>query len=307
MLSASQFYSNYYGHPVESLSTLYSTILEQQPTRPVLFLAGDSSLDNKHWLFPEPANMFMSKAVDMSDESFTGPAPRLYRKVLDPPRAVKDVAFWMDKEIGDHVTTVNCAIEATTLAERANGLLAQDIFIRDHLTYRDILVISIGANDIAMRPTLRTMMSMATLLLTPIRFINGGWAPGLSYFVKMFRDTLRQYVEKLVQKQKPRAVIICMIYFPDESVAQLGWADFTLSKLGYNSNPQHLQAVIRKVYELGTKKIVIPGTRIIPCALFEVLDGKTSVYYKERVEPSVQGGQKMAARFSELLKTELDW
>ena len=41
----------------------------------------------------------------------------------------------------------------------------------------------------------------------------------------------------------------------------------------YNRNPSHLQAVIRKVFELGTKKITLNETEYVPIPLFEALDG----------------------------------
>ena len=63
--------------------------------------------------------------------------------------------------------------------------------------------------------------------------------------------------------------------------------------MGYNSNPEKLQEVIRQIFRLGTQAIRIPGSVVIPVPLFKVLDGKTSEDYSQRVEPSEQGGAKM--------------
>ena len=52
--------------------------------------------------------------------------------------------------------------------------------------------------------------------------------------------------------------------------------------------------MIKKVFELGTSRIKIPGTEVVPFPLFEVLDGKDTNDYLQRVEPSPQGGAKMA-------------
>lgn len=46
-VDAFEFYSNYDGHPLRSLDTLYNAVREQAPERPIVHLAGDSSLDNK--------------------------------------------------------------------------------------------------------------------------------------------------------------------------------------------------------------------------------------------------------------------
>jgi len=43
-----------------------------------------------------------------------------------------------------------------------------------------------------------------------------------------------------------------------------------------------------------TRNISIPGTQVVPVALYHVLDGKHSRDYVARVEPSATGGSKMA-------------
>jgi len=84
-----------------------------------------------------------------------------------------------------------------------------------------------------------------------------------------------------------------MIYYPDENNTP-SWANPALSALGYNSNPEKLQMLIRKVFEEAISKITIEGSEVIPVPLFNVLDGKHSSDYIARVEPSPSGGRKMA-------------
>ena len=43
--------------------------------------------------------------------------------------------------------------------------------------------VSVGGNDIALAPTLRTMVSMFALTRSPVWMIKRGIAPGFSYFV----------------------------------------------------------------------------------------------------------------------------
>ena len=62
----------------------------------------------------------------------------------------------------------------------------------------------------------------------------------------------------------------------------------------YDCAPSRLQAGIRKVFELATSRIRIPGVEVVPFPLFEVLDGSDTRDYVQRVEPSPQGGKKMA-------------
>ena len=124
----------------------------------------------------------------------------------------------------------------------------------------------------------------------------------------MFKDQIEAYVSKLVGKQKPRAVIICMIYYPLEGGVskQSSWADSQLTLLGYDRFPSQLQTAISKMYELATKHIRIPGVKVVPCALFEAMDGKNEEDYTERVEPSVEGGRKIASQLMEIIESLIE-
>lgn len=296
--------------------------LEESGCKSFVWLAGDSSLDNKHWLF---SNKFNPKV--MFDEASCADAVNGYETILEPPRVPRDVCFWLNKGLeaeykgaGHRVCAVNTAVEESTLGQRVDDdnaqLLLQDEFLRDHLSENDILIVDVGGNDVALRPTKATGINMAILLYlscTPIiRWFSCAFAPylgcycgfplGLGYFVNMFKNKTAAYVEKLIEKRKPKKVIVCMLYYLDESPSG-GWADGVLSMLGYDKNPAKLQAVIKRVFELGTSKISLPGVEVVPFPLFQALDGKDPNDYLERVEPSVQGGRKMAeALLQEILK-----
>jgi len=290
MIEALKFYGNYHGHLTSHLETVHRHL--QANSFPIIFLAGDSSLDNKHWLFPgskkDPTELF--------DPSFTAPAPPHYRDILEPARSVKDVTFWLNNA-PEQICAINAAVEASTLADRKSTLLPQDEFIRDNITENDTLIVSVGGNDVVLRPTPRTMWNMSTVLLSPDWMIEKGYAPGLGYLKKMFGDQVQSYVQQLISKRTPKNVLVCMVYYLDESPSTASWANKALSLLGYNSNPARLQMIIRKVFELGTCSIKIKDTNIIPIPLFHALDSKDPSDYAHRVEPSVQGGRKMADFF----------
>lgn len=91
-----------------------------------------------------------------------------------------------------------------------------------------------------------------------------------------------------------------MIYYPDEAGTP-SWAGLALGALGYNSNPARLQQLIRKAFDFATSNIRIPGSEVIPVPLFNVLDGKRSEDYIARVEPSPEGGRKMAEFILDLI------
>jgi len=274
-----------------------------------VFLAGDSSLDNKHWFF----SGFRTKAEQiMAGEcDFIGKAINGYERVLSPPFMVKDVAYWMNKELLEYNSgsvvscCLNCAVEESCIVGReTTGLPPQDLFIRDTITSDDVLVVDVGGNDVALSPTPGVIFNIAWLLkLTPQFCIEHGGpfcAPGLLYFIHMFSTRLKRYIHSLIEKQKPKKVVVCMLYFLDE-VAGGSWADFVLGKLGYDTNPSKLQAVMRQVYYWGVKSIKIPGVEIVTLPLYETLDGKHTGDYVQRVEPSVEGGRKLACTIAKAL------
>ncbi len=58
-----------------------------------------------------------------------------------------------------------------------------------------------------------------------------------------------------------------------------------------------LHSLINDIYQVGTRRISLKvDSAVRPVALSEVMDGSDVRDYVERVEPSVQGGKKMAQR-----------
>jgi hypothetical protein len=293
-INPSRFYHEWKGHPLSDISDFRSITLSQRPNGPIIYLAGDSSLDNKYWV-PSSGPHGEPLPVDV---------PEIYPHVLSRPQPKPDVAFWLNHFLGDRATTINLAVEESTLRERDHHLLPHDKFIRDNIRAEDILIVSIGANDIALKPSFSTIRHMLQLAwLTSRSSLEKGTAWSLSHFIDMFQNQVQAYISRIVEKQKPRAVIVCMIYYPLEANIsdQKGWADLPLSLLGYNRYPTQLQTAIKKMYELATTKIQIAGTKVVPCALFEAMDGKHEEDYTARVEPSVEGGRKMGLKLKEIL------
>lgn len=274
----------------------------------IIYLAGDSSLDNKHW--------FHNRAAALNG----------YDLILDPPESVKDIAYWINYEIvkrglQEEFTAINGAIEESTIRGRACGKLKdQDVFIRDNIEPKDYLVLSVGGNDIALQPSPCTICNTIALLsctnteclknctcgcalpcdeyfmgMGPSCFSNCLAFPcGYGYFLHLFGTRVNAIARRMISgKNKPKKVLICMIYYLDEKPGN-SWAEGALSLLGYNRDPSHLQMLIRKVYEQATKAIVIDGTEVVAVPLFAGLDGKHTEDYSQRVEPSASGGQKLA-------------
>lgn len=355
-ISANDFYQEFSGHRVQHLTTLHANIRRSSAPN-LIWCAGDSSLDNKYWF---------------SDEVPAVPGP--YQNTLSPPRSKPDVTYWLNSlatstsfataqynaissgnnstggNPGSHATApirrrwsaINTAVEATTLNGRSFSLRPQDKFIRDHIQADDVLVVSVGGNDIALCPCPCTLLSIVSLILClPVHCTANGCImcnqnrggtipvddcccgcgpslcscglacpPCLGYFAHLFGTRLSLFLEALTAKTRPALILVCMVYFPDEAVTPkhhpMGWADPALAALNYNNRPDKLQALTRKIYSDVICNICIEGTRVVPVPLFESLSGKTSSDYVARVEPSPSGGRKMAEQILALIESNLN-
>ncbi|KAA8497701.1 hypothetical protein FVE85_5286 [Porphyridium purpureum] len=272
------FYGEYHGHTVRHLDAIYRAVGGER--RPTIWLAGDSSLDNKYWL----------------NSRDRVPACNGYEQVLE--YQMPDVCYYLNKALADEFVCVNTAVEESRLVERRGSTMwEQDDFIRDHIKRDDVLVVSVGGNDVALKPSISTAWNMFKLVFfnSEERLLKDpARAWGMRHFVRMFKDDTANYIAKLIAKTKPRLVVACMIYFPDENRVQ-SWANAALKVLRYDSKPELLQAGIRAIWDQATTQIgSVDSVPVVGCALFESLDGKWTQDYVARVEPSKEGGAKMA-------------
>jgi len=302
MVPAGPFYATYHGHEPGLLEQVLDGLLRAHgPEATVVFLAGDSSLDNKTWLFNQGA-----PAERWRPAGAHAPAVNGFERVLQPPRMVCDVTYWMNQilsDLGANAFALNTAIEATMLASRVGGvqccvlpscggLFEQELLIRDRIRPQDMLVISIGGNDVALAPSIFTVVAIVLLMLTPWPLLFS-WHPAVAYFLLLFRCQVQCYARKLTSVTRPAKIGVCMIYNLDEHNGE-SWANVALCALCYCCFPGMLQARLRLIFELGTSRITVPGSKVVPIALADALDGRSSEDYHQRVEPSVAGGQKMA-------------
>lgn len=227
------FYYNYHGHTVEHLQEAYTHIKSLKPHGSIVYFAGDSSLDNKHW--------FTDKAKAVNG----------YEKFLQPPMSIQDIAYWLNKEIvergvGKNMTALNCSIEESTVEGRwAGTLMEQDKFIKDHIGAEDILVLSVGGNDIALRPQCCTICSALCLAhcatTSCVRHSCGYALPcddicygfgfgclsnfcafpcGFGYLKHLFGTRVQNVASNIISPNQaggnalmPKKVLVCMIYY----------------------------------------------------------------------------------------------
>jgi hypothetical protein len=303
LISASHFYENYLGHKIDHLRRVLHHIKPTGPDATVVYLAGDSTLDNKFYVL----NISKEDAVNG------------YEKVLSPSKCIQDLTYHFNKLIYDsglsNIAVINCAVEEATLGSKQKSLNIQDRFIQDNITNNDVLIVSCGGNDLALNPSIKTMWNLFTLTrfnskesikkkLDSYYYEEAGlpssksdkslW--GVQHFIKLFRDDMKSYIKSLIKNRKPSKVIVCSIYYPDKK-AIASWANVALDKLDYNNDPEKLQLIIQYIHREAISKITIKGVTVVPFPLYEVLNGDNSNDYVARVEPSVLGGYKIASAF----------
>lgn len=211
-VSSATFVNEYHGHTLSDLSAVHAAVRHgaDGSRRGIVYLAGDSSLDNKHWLLGGRLQA----------------ACNGYESVLSPPRTAADIAWAVNRRLQDSglpLVCINGAIEESTISDRHKGrLMPQDVWIRDHITADDVLIVSVGGNDIALRPSAATVACIGSLVkLSSDAAIESGSAWGLGHFVSLFRDDVAAYLDTLTAKCRPRLIILCMIYYPHEAAGEL--------------------------------------------------------------------------------------
>eukprot|EP00397_Hematodinium_sp_SG-2012_P012020 GEMP01012175.1.p1 GENE.GEMP01012175.1~~GEMP01012175.1.p1 ORF type:complete len:688 (+),score=125.85 GEMP01012175.1:314-2377(+) len=302
-VNAMDFYANYCGHPLEHLLNIYEVLKYKERKTEVIWLLGDGTIDNKHWLY----KMHKRKMGAMHHEGYTEKAINGFEQVLVPRRMVQDIAYHINAicaQEAPHMCCINTAVENSTLAERSNTKIlkskrvpvyVQDLMCRDLLTSRDTLIVSIGGNDIVAIPSTKTIASICSLLAFGSQSaIAAGTAVGMAHFIKIFKTKIEDYINTIVIKTLPRRILVGMTYFIDDQTDYDAWVNSTLCKLGCKVDPVQLKCIIRAIFQHATKKIRIPGTEVIPVPLYETLNGLCSEDYETFVEPSVQGGGKLA-------------
>jgi hypothetical protein len=293
------FLSCYHGHPPTLLRRVATALrfAADGRRRRIVWLIGDSSLDNKYWL-PAPTRR---------------PANGLDAILAPGARMPSDVAQLLNEalEDGGAFACVNCAVEESTLASRAGGrLLAHDEVVRDLVEDGDAIIVSVGGNDIALAPSVATIASLCSVLKRPCppsaSAVESGAVLGMAHLDHMFGVAQRDYVASILSPRGkvPNLVIFSMIYFPLTSAGG-SWADAALGLLGYDADPRPLQHLIRSVFERVTSRIELLGVRTVGCPLYTVLDANDPDDFVARVEPSAAGGRKMAAAFAKLLLEQL--
>ena len=78
---------------------------------------------------------------------------------------------------------------------------------------------SVGGNDIALRPSCATIVNMLLLMkLTSTEAIAQHRGIFLGHFVKLFGQRVKEFCMNLIAKRKPKKIIVCMIYHPGACV-----------------------------------------------------------------------------------------
>jgi hypothetical protein len=288
-VSSEEFYGTYHGHSPVLLEALFERLVADRRRRGefvrVVFLAGDSSMDNKYWI---------------ADQE---PAVNGYETLLRPARSVPDICHQLNKAFaaeGAAVVCINCAVEESTIGIRKRGtnLLPQDEFLRDHLTELDVVVCSVGGNDIALKPTVATVLGVGWLSrCASASNIVKGTAWGLGHLRSLFTGDLEAYLRALSSKGRPALVVPAVIYYPDMNAKAASWANVVLKAIGYNSTPTVVQSVIDRVALEVTNSLTaeaVGASKLHVASLSEAMDGTCTTDYVARVEPSAAGGAKIA-------------
>lgn len=274
-IRSDSFYSEYHGHSIDDLEVIHDRL--RSYGKKVVWLVGDSSLDNKHWLFPDGG---WSKTFP---NNLCADACNGYERFLNPPKSIQDVCYHLNSLLPSNYAAINCAIEERAVSD---GISAHDTFVRNHMQDGDVVIISLGGNDLVLKSSLLTKLWLGALL-----YVVPNWfGLGLGH---IFKEGIEERLRYICGMRKPSLIIPCSIYYP--CMIGKGWANHFLEL----TRPERVHALIDACHEQYTSKITL-GDDSIPIrsvALAYVLDPHDSNDYCQQVEPSIQGGRKMAEAF----------
>lgn len=107
MIDNQAYYMEYHGHTNEDLFKVMKYFKNDKNKKSFIYLAGDSSLDNKYWIL-----------------GAREPAINGYENILSNKQMVPDVCFQLNKLlINSEMVCINTAVEESTLSDRKNKLL----------------------------------------------------------------------------------------------------------------------------------------------------------------------------------------
>ena len=195
---------------------------------------------------------------------------------------IQDIAYHMNTIVNDTQLCINTSIEATTLEDNIIRNLDQGIFIKKYMNENDVLIVSCGGNDI--------LFNQLTMLPRLMQYQITG---NIDFFHEIFYTKLKTYIKQLTSKNKPKKVIVCMLYYPNLQDPS-GWASTLLTLFKSLGAEYMICDLIQKVYRECVSKIKIKGLDIKACPLYVALDGTDPNCYVSGVEPSVVGGRKLA-------------
>ena len=242
-VDARAYFATYHGHDPAALRLVASALREggaaasatagdaPEPPRKLIWLAGDSSLDNKFWL---RGGVRRTPACNGEERAFGSaePLPQDVAHCVNTLLAARAGSSGGGGGGSSRLACVNAAVEESRLADRAGGrLLPQDEVLRDTLADGDVLVVSVGGNDIALSSSLATKAALVALLGLPLPSCCGALCPprlggasdaaledgsalGLAHLTRHFGEQTRDYVRALLagpQRARPALVVICMI------------------------------------------------------------------------------------------------
>ncbi|CAD7951874.1 unnamed protein product [Amoebophrya sp. A120] len=236
---------------------------------------------------------------------------------------VKDVCYWLNRKAAEsksfeqkeedalvqehpypQLLFVNSAVEESTLSSRASGLLPQDKFVSNHLKPHDILLVSVGHNDMAF-----LHVQQAAWVLQEGTTDEKLTQLAVENFSHIYKEDTERYINTVLGDSTCKMVVVCMLYHLDENDEAFSWWEMGFQALGLIGNPENkrrMKVVQHALFEHALKQLQIPNAgKVVPLELSRALDGTNSLMYANRVEPSVLGGEKLADLILDTIKENL--
>ena len=199
------------------------------------------------------------------------------------------------------------ASQADACSSQEVELLPQDKFASGRLGEEDTLIISASGNDFNHDEIHKVFEASLKEFPEDSQHDKEAFENRVRWVAEklsgIYHEALQAYATKLVEKTKPKNVFICA--YSDFYEFQTGWAtDLFKYVVGGGDNAKgfsFIRELWRDLYNNQMQHIKVHGTQVYIVPLFNVLDRNDPMDFAAQVEPSVQGGMKMAIAFSDLI------
>lgn len=279
MITSNDFY---YPKNNQDIALVLRTIYQSNENKTMIYLIGDSLLDNGNEI----------KKIDQ-------PVIQSYENVISDKIMKNDICYQINsllQENNKNFVCINCATANASVSDKKIKLdNIKDMFVSRRMKDGDVLVVSLSGNDLS-----STKMDFASKIQlfnviqsSSIEKIKQNPSM-LQFLFSICKDQLTSYIKRIIHVTKPSKVLLFGLMYPCTDATQQSTVSSSLEYIQYSQNPGKLQCILDMINQYAISKIQIPGIDITYIETSSIIDCNNKNEYVDRTIPSEIGGIKIS-------------